>query len=77
MSIPQVKLMEHKDNRIRLTNELLNSVKVIKLYAWEDHFQKDVQNIRNKEMAVLRKISYLNVALSFTWSCTPFMVNKV
>ena len=67
--------MEQKDCRIRLTSEVLNGVKVIKLYAWEDHFQKDVENIRNKEMAVLRNIVYMNAALSFTWSCTPFLVN--
>ena len=68
--------MQQKDQRIRLTSEVLNGIKVIKLYAWEDHFQSDVQNIRNNELAVLRKIAYLNAGLSFSWLCAPFMVSK-
>ena len=67
--------MQQKDQRIRLTSEVLNGIKVIKLYAWEDHFQRNVQEIRNNELAVLRKIAYLNAGLSFSWLCAPFMVN--
>ena len=66
--------MQHKDRRIRMTSEVLNGVKVIKLYAWEDHFQRDVQSIRDNELSVLRRITYLNAGLSFSWSCAPFMV---
>ena len=74
--IIQVKQMEQKDRRTRLTSELLNGIKVIKLYAWEDHFQSNVKQIRNSEMAVLRRIAYLNAGLSFLWSsCMPFMVS--
>ena len=68
--------MEQKDHRTRLTSELLNGIKVIKLYAWEDHFHSNVKQIRSNEMAVLRRIAYLNAGLSFLWSsCTPFMVS--
>ena len=66
--------MEQMDRRIRLMNEVLNGIKVIKLYAWEDHFHDDVQKIRQKELAILRHIAYLNAVSSFTWTCTPFLV---
>ena len=66
--------MVQKDRRIRLMNEVLNGIKVIKLYAWEDHFQKDVENIRKKELAIFRRITYLNTVESFSWACTPFLV---
>ena len=66
--------MQQKDQRIRLTSEVLNGIKVIKLYAWEEHFKRDVNDIRNNEMAVLRKVSYLNAGLTFCWTCAPFMV---
>ena len=69
--------MQQKDQRIRLTSELLNGIRVIKLNAWEDHFQRNVQNIRNNELAVLRKIAYLNAGLSFSWLCAPFMVSTI
>ena len=68
--------MQQKDQRIRLTSEVLNGIKVIKLYAWEEHFQKDVKDIRNNEMAELRKFAYLNAGLSFSWSCAPFLVTN-
>jgi len=70
----QVKQMQQKDRRIRLMNEVLNGVKVIKLYAWEDHFQEDVQSIRQKELVILRNTAYLNAISTFTWTCAPFLV---
>ena len=67
--------MQQKDRRIRLMNEVLNGIKVIKLYAWEDHFQDDVQSIRQRELVILRNTAYLNAMSSFTWTCAPFLVN--
>lgn len=32
------KLMEHKDQRVRLTGETLRGITAIKLNVWEDHF---------------------------------------
>ena len=68
--------MRQKDRRIRLMNEVLNGVKVIKLYAWEDHFQRDVETIRQRELTILRQTAYLNAASIFSWTCVPFMVMK-
>ena len=66
--------MQQKDSRIRLMNEILNGIKEIKLYAWEYHFQEDVQNVRHKELSIIRKIAYLNIGSSFSWMCAPFLV---
>lgn len=30
------------DSRVRTTNEILNSIKLIKMYAWEDSFEKKI-----------------------------------
>ena len=70
----QVKQMRQKDRRIRLMNEVLNGVKVIKLYAWEDHFQEDVNSIRHKELVTLKHTAYLNAISAFTWGSAPFLV---
>ena len=69
--------MAQKDRRIRIMNEILNGIKVIKLYAWEDHFEKDVGNIRNKELSILKQTAYLNIGGSFSWKCAPFMVIRL
>ena len=51
-----------------------NFVQVIKLYAWEIPFQRQVKDIRQKELDVLKASAYLNAAASFTWTCAPFLV---
>uniref|UniRef100_A0A8C0HFM2 Multidrug resistance-associated protein 1 n=1 Tax=Chelonoidis abingdonii TaxID=106734 RepID=A0A8C0HFM2_CHEAB len=56
----QVAHMKSKDNRIKLMNEILNGIKVLKLYAWELAFKEKVLGIRQEELKVLKK----SVALS-------------
>ena len=48
---------------------------VLKLYAWEPSFEKQVLTIRHKEIGVLKKAAYLNAFTSFIFTCTPFMVS--
>ncbi len=67
--------MKHKDSRIKLMNEVLNGIKVLKLYAWELSFQDKILAIRNMELSVLKKAAYLNAVSSFTWACAPFLVS--
>lgn len=71
----QVAHMESKDNRIKLMNEILNGIKVLKLYAWELAFQDKVMDIRKEELKVLKKSAYLAAVGTFTWVCTPFLVS--
>ncbi|XP_072401345.1 multidrug resistance-associated protein 1 isoform X11 [Diabrotica undecimpunctata] len=73
----QVKQMKNKDERVKLMNEILNGIKVLKLYAWEHSFEDQVLKIRNKEIKVLKQAAYLNAGTSFIWSCAPFLVSLV
>ncbi|KAM5199043.1 multidrug resistance-associated protein 1 isoform 3-T3 [Hipposideros larvatus] len=70
----QVTHMKSKDNRIKLMNEILNGIKVLKLYAWEMAFKDKVLDIRQEELKVLKKSAYLAAVGTFTWVCTPFLV---
>uniref|UniRef100_A0A4W3JNK8 ATP-binding cassette, sub-family C (CFTR/MRP), member 3 n=1 Tax=Callorhinchus milii TaxID=7868 RepID=A0A4W3JNK8_CALMI len=70
----QVEQMGYKDSRIKLMNEILNGIKVLKLYAWEPSFQQQILSIRNKELRVLKKAAYLNALSTFAWSSAPFLV---
>uniref|UniRef100_A0A673A259 Multidrug resistance-associated protein 1 n=1 Tax=Sphaeramia orbicularis TaxID=375764 RepID=A0A673A259_9TELE len=70
----QVAQMKSKDNRIKLMNEMLNGIKVLKLYAWELAFKDKVSEIREKELQVLKKAAYLGAISTFTWVCAPFLV---
>ncbi|XP_048349117.1 multidrug resistance-associated protein 1-like isoform X1 [Sphaerodactylus townsendi] len=70
----QVAHMKSKDNRIKLMNEILNGIKVLKLYAWELAFKEKVLGIRQEELKVLKKSAYLAAVGTFTWVCAPFLV---
>ena len=39
----QISQMRDKDRRCKLMDEILNGIKVLKLYAWEQSFQSKVQ----------------------------------
>ncbi|XP_078081989.1 ATP-binding cassette sub-family C member 3 isoform X2 [Mustelus asterias] len=70
----QVQQMQHKDSRIKLMNEILNGIKVLKLYAWEPSFEQKVLAIRQKELNILKKAAYLSALSIFTWTTAPFLV---
>ncbi|CAG7728120.1 unnamed protein product [Allacma fusca] len=73
----QVKQMENKDQRVKLMNEILSGIKVLKLYAWEPSFEKEVKEIRRKELRVLKTEAYLDSFNEFLWYSAPFVVTLV
>uniref|UniRef100_A0A1I8HGU7 ABC-type glutathione-S-conjugate transporter n=1 Tax=Macrostomum lignano TaxID=282301 RepID=A0A1I8HGU7_9PLAT len=70
----QVAQMKNKDDRIKLLNEVFSGIKVLKLYAWELSFQRQVEQIRERELITLKKTAYLSAIGTFTWTCAPFLV---
>lgn len=50
----QTKLMEAQDVRLKAVSEALVYMKVLKLYAWETHFQKVIEGYREEECVWLR-----------------------
>lgn len=47
------------DERVRMMNELLNCVKLIKMYAWEKSFASTVSEIRSRERQLLERSAYV------------------
>ena len=74
MKALQIEQMKNKDRRNKMMDEILNGMKIIKLYAWESSFKDQVNAIRDKEIAALKKIAYLNAAMTFLWVCAPTIV---
>lgn len=71
----QIKQMKFKDERVKAMNEILNGIKVLKLYGWEKAFMKDILKIRDKELNNLKTINYFGCALQCLWFCAPFLVS--
>uniref|UniRef100_A0A8D0A031 ATP-binding cassette, sub-family C (CFTR/MRP), member 2 n=1 Tax=Sander lucioperca TaxID=283035 RepID=A0A8D0A031_SANLU len=61
--------MKFKDKRLKIMNEILNGIKILKLYAWEPSFQAQVEGIRGQELKVMRKFAYLSSVSTFIFSC--------
>ena len=70
----QEKQMAAKDSRIKLMNEIISGIKVLKLYAWELPFMKRIADIRSKEIKFLKYSAMLAGVINFTFCMSPFMV---
>ncbi|XP_073520979.1 ATP-binding cassette sub-family C member 5-like isoform X2 [Phyllobates terribilis] len=59
------------DQRVRVMNEILTSIRFIKMHAWEKTFVKNIQAIRRAERAFLEKAGYIQ---SVTSGIAPIVV---
>lgn len=48
--------MKVKDARMTETTQALNNIKFLKLYSWQDMFEERIQDKRNTEIGVIRKL---------------------
>ncbi|RCK63639.1 Bile pigment transporter 1 [Candida viswanathii] len=68
--------MKLKDNRSRVINEILSSIKSIKLFAWEKPMLAKLSEARNdKELANLKRIRLVGQGVMFIWNIIPFLVS--
>ena len=68
--------MKLKDHRIKIMNEVLNGIKVIKLYAWEKAFIRRINDVRDKELKCLRQKAVLHAFSTAIWSFAPILVKQ-
>jgi hypothetical protein len=73
----QMLLMKEKDKRVKLMNEILSYIKVLKLYAWENPFIDKIMVIREKEVKYMIAIFLYYGVTIFSYMCTPFLVSFV
>ncbi|RUS82077.1 hypothetical protein EGW08_010154, partial [Elysia chlorotica] len=70
----QTRQLVLKDQRIKLVNEILNGVKVLKLYAWEPSFQEKILELRRLEVKELRTGAILASINTLCWIISPVLV---
>lgn len=67
--------MKDTDFRVKLMNEVLNGIRVIKFYAWEAAFQEKIESIRRVEAKHIRKIAYVSaVGFTLLFFSTPIIL---
>ena len=66
------KKMVYSDGRIKTMKEVLNGIRIIKYYAWEDPFVKKIEEYRANEVKNMTMIYYCWLALSTVMDSLPF-----
>jgi ATP-binding cassette subfamily C (CFTR/MRP) protein 1 len=54
------KVLKYSDLRVKMMNEILNGIRIIKFYAWEKPFGKEVGKLRAAEMKALTRLAYVS-----------------
>ena len=65
------RMMKNKvtDDRVRLTNETIDGIRLLKMYGWELSFRDFIKDLRDKEIKYLKKmLSFDNFKLAISYS---------
>ncbi|SCU86832.1 LANO_0C09340g1_1 [Lachancea nothofagi CBS 11611] len=65
------------DARVTLMREILNSMKMIKFYAWEDAYEKNIQDIRSEEIRRTRVMQFTRNFVMALAVCLPSLASMV
>ncbi|XP_052280041.1 ATP-binding cassette sub-family C member 5-like [Dreissena polymorpha] len=71
------KCSQHTDMRVRRMGEILNSMKFIKLYAWEKPFNEAIKNVRKSEQKYLLYSALLDAVVGAIIPVTPTIASVV
>lgn len=56
------------DIRVRLMNEIINGIQVIKMYSWQENFAQVIDKVRKKEMSAVKGSNYILALLYTLWA---------
>jgi len=59
------KVLKYSDARVKMVNEVLAGIRIIKFYAWEKPFGKELNRLRDKELKALTNLAYTS-AIGFS-----------
>ena len=58
-------VLKFSDLRVKMMNEILTGIRILKFYAWEGPFGQEVGRLREKEVQALTKLAY-TTAIGFS-----------
>ncbi|KAM5139214.1 ATP-binding cassette sub-family C member 2 [Callospermophilus lateralis] len=73
----QFQNMKNKDRRLKIMNEILSGIKILKYFAWEPSFKDQVHNLRKKELKNLLFFGQLQSLMILILQVTPVLVSVI
>ena len=73
----QRRILLNTGKRVKVLNEVLQGMRVVKAYAWERPFEKAVTAIRGNEIAAMALRVWIRAAQSCLMFATPFIIMLV
>ncbi len=73
----QKRIMTATDGRIHVTNEVLQNIRIIKYFAWEQRFQNNVNEKRKIELNALWRKYILWASAATIWSAVPILITFI
>ncbi|KAJ7290727.1 multidrug resistance-associated ABC transporter [Mycena rebaudengoi] len=67
----RVKGVKITDARVRLITEVLQGIRLVKLYGWEDFYVERIQEMRTREVKTIRKSAWATSALVAMFTVMP------
>ena len=55
----RIRNMRVVDARVKLTNEVLTGIRVIKYYCWEKPFLEKIREVRAKELKLVAQMAWI------------------
>ena len=66
--------MAARDKRVKFTNEVLQGIKILKLFAWEPELLAQLDEKRNAELVAVRDNMLINGMMGFMFTILPLLV---
>ncbi|KAK8768646.1 hypothetical protein V5799_014889 [Amblyomma americanum] len=66
-----------RDERLKATTDLLSTIRVVKMYAWEDALQENVRRFRDIEIKWLFHVNLLDAVLDCVYSSTSSVLTII
>lgn len=73
-NITSKNIMAATDKRINVTNEVLQNIRIIKYFAWEDRFGRIIDEKREAELKALRSRFTLWACAVAIWNSVPVLI---
>ena len=70
----QIERLKVTDQRIKLTNEMVQGMRVVKMYAWEQTIGSKLAEVRAKELRLVRRQRFMSAFLSVFMTTQPLFL---